>query len=534
VSLCWTRPPRRPSPTLGWAGNVWPGIPLAIDGQPCRIYAGPTLGALFHPGSDFNNLENLDAIYLLFQPERTDSPHEMLRGILARLCQARGIKNADKRIQFVAIKGIADPTDHAAILRAIEHWLAHKDPFDLGSSRAARNPPRIVINLSPGTPSMHATWLMLRWNGALGGSESVVQFVQGDGGLSERAADAGPPPNPLRIVPIDVLSQLIGRKGSAPQPVPGPEEPSVPLEEMNCAPFDELRQRINHAAMLGLPILLYGERGTGKTFLAHYYHRRRQFYRGPHAESAMPAKELAPAAGKKASGKDADRFPIKIGTNNFIGVTLSEFADIETLRDTLFGWNKGAFTGADKAWDGLLGEAHGGTLFLDEVHHLARPLQAALLGPLNSRRYRPKMATYEVISHFDLVVATNDPQWRDKMADDFRDRIERIVLEVPAFRSFQRHGADVIWRLWEFTLRRRCRECGIEDRADGAWEDCREQLQGLFRRHPLTGNWRDLQRLADNLLLRLTSPRDGRGPASPILWDRDKLEHAITETFAES
>jgi glycosyltransferase involved in cell wall biosynthesis len=40
------------------------------------------------------------------------------------------------------------------------------------------------------------------------------------------------------------------------------------------------------------------------------------------------------------------------------------------------------------------------------------------------------MAAYEIISQFDLVVATNDPQWRIKMADDFRDRVERIVLDI--------------------------------------------------------------------------------------------------------
>jgi hypothetical protein len=510
---------------------VWPGIPLVMDGRPCRLYTGPTLSALFHPGSRFCNLLDLDGVYLLYQPERKDVPREALGNVLTHICKARDIKNADKRIKFVEIKGIADVTDHSAIIREIEKWLAHADPFDLGRRHAAKQQTRVVVNLSPGTPAMHAAWLMLRWNGALGGAETVIEFVQGDGGLSEQPSADGPPPNPLRNVPIDVLSQFVARPGQTPQPVPGPDEPGVPLEEMTGAPFDDLRQRIDHAAMLGLPILLQGERGTGKTFLAHYYHRRRQLYR---AQAGAVAQVKGPAARDKSAsgGKTGERFPEKTGDGNFVGVTLSEFADIETLRDTLFGWAKGSWTGADKGFDGLLGEAHGGTLFLDEVHHLARPLQASLLAPLNSRRYRPKMATYEIVSYFDLVVATNDQQWREKMADDFRDRIERIVLEVPAFRSFQRHNSTIIWRLWDFTLRRRCRECNIEYAEDSAgWPECREQLRGLFQRHPLAGNWRDLQRLADNLLLHLTSSRDGR--PSPIRWDRDKLENAIAETFAE-
>jgi hypothetical protein len=504
-----------------------------LDGRPCRLYTGPTLSALFHPGSRFLNLEGLHAVYLLYQPERTDGPYEMLRAVLARLCQARGVKDAERRIQFVPIQGLADPTDHAAIIRAIEQWVGRHDPFELGRRSATRNPPRIVVNLSPGTPSMHAAWLLLRWSGALGGADSIVEFVQGDGGLVERVADNGPPPNPLRTLPIDVLAQVHPGKGVGPQSAPGPEEPSVPLEEMTCPPFDDLRQRIDHAAMLGLPILLHGERGTGKTFLAHYYHRRRQYYRGLQGEEAAPGRPAPRAEGKEAGRKIAERFPEKTGQGSFVGVTLSEFADVDTLRDTLFGWAKGSWTGAEKGFDGLLGEAHGGTLFLDEIHHLARPLQAALLAPLNSRRYRPKMAAYEVVSHFDIVVATNDPNWRDRMADDFRDRIERIVLEVPAFRSFQRHGPEVLWRLWEFTLRRRCRECGIAYRGEGpGWAECCEQLRGLFLHHPLGGNWRDLQRLADNLLLHLTASREGR--PSPLRWERDKLEHAIAETFAET
>lgn len=505
---------------------IWPGIPLLLDGQPCRLYTGPTISALFHPGSRFCDLAGLDRVFLLYQPECVNGPHELLRSVLARLCQARMVKQAEQRIQFVAIKGITDPTDHAAIIHAIQKWVAHDDPFELRSKRAAKNPPRIAVNLSPGTPAMHAAWLLLRWNGTLGGAESVVEFVQGDGGLAERVAAEGAPPDPLRTMPIDVLAQLGSSKGQLPQPTPTPEESGVPLEELTCPPFDDLRQRIDHAAMLGLPILLHGERGTGKTFLAHYYHRRRQVYRGIQPDEAAPS--------KTAARKTAVRFPKRTGPGSFVGVTLSEFADLDTLRDTLFGWNAHSFTGeSGKGFDGLLGEAHNGTLFLDEIHHLAPPLQAALLGPLNCRRYRPKMADYEVISHFDLVVATNDPKWRDKMADDFRDRIERIVLEVPAFRSFQRHGSEVLWHLWEFTLRRRCHECGIEDNGDGAgWVECCEQLRGLFRRHPLAGNWRDLQRLADCLLLHLTSSREGR--PSPIRWDREKLEHAIAEAFAEN
>jgi transcriptional regulator with AAA-type ATPase domain len=224
--------------------------------------------------------------------------------------------------------------------------------------------------------------------------------------------------------------------------------------------------------------------------------------------------------------------PRQSAGNQLVAVTLSEYSSLDNLRDTLFGWAERSWNLAYEAYDGLLGEAHNGTLFLDEIHHLDRSLQASLLGPLNNRRYRPKMAIYELATQFDLVVATNDPEWRDRLADDFRDRIERIVLEVPSFRSFQRTGVEVLWSFWEWTVRQRCRECAITYTQEGDWENCGEELRSVLRRHPLPGNWRDLQRLADNLLLVLVSGRDGQVPQ--LIWSKDQLEVAIYETFGNN
>jgi hypothetical protein len=511
-------PPTVSDPRLGQF--VWPGIPLRLGDRDCRLYTGPTISALFHPGSRFCDLDGLNAVYLLHQADGPRGHVELLREALLGLCAARRIKKPEELICFVGIEGLADPTDHAAIVGKVKDWVDHENPFKRGKAST----PHVVVNLSAGTPSMHAAWLMLRWNGTLTRSKTTVEFVQGDGGLATRVAGPGPPPSPLRTVPIAELSRLIPLAGQEPGPQPTPDEQGLPLEQFSSADFDDLRQRIEHAAMLGLPILLQGERGTGKTFLARYYHDCRQANRKRQAA-------LKPAAPQPH--RPGERPPNKAGKDNFVCVTLSEYADLDNLRDTLFGWIKGSFTGSVADFDGLLGEAHEGTLFLDEVHHLDKKLQAALLAPLNNRRYRPKMSPVEVVSHFDLVVATNDAQWRDKMADDFRDRIERIVLDVPAFRSFERHAkAELIWRFWDYTLKRRCRECGIEYGEGGPdWEACRDELIGLFRHSELRGNWRDLQRLADNLLLHLTAPHDGR--PSPINWDRKGLGLAISETFAE-
>jgi hypothetical protein len=541
--------------------SLWPGMPFVPDARPLivadgrmgrysfpglplpdgtgRLYVGPTLSALFHPRTP-RPLGCVERAFLLFQPDSPGSPHEVLQRTLLAIAKARGITDARQRVQFTPIPGIADPTDYDGIYKAIRRWL-DGDPFGFGGRRANRTPTptRIVVNLSPGTAAMAADWLILRWSGALGRSQATIEFVQGDGGLDASDTPENPTFSPLRIVPVDVLS-LVKPQEAAPtraaEARPGsagvvpvvPGEAALNVEGMKGSPYDRLRREIEQAACLGLPILLEGERGTGKTSLAEYYHQRRQFYR-----AAVRAPVELPAAGK-TKGKLRVRFPeIDVG-GQFVKITLSEFADLDTLRDTLFGWSKGSWTGADDAYDGLLGEAHLGTLFMDEIHHLDRKLQPLLLGPLNidslgSRRYKPKMATYDVISDFDLVVATNDPAWRDKMIPDLLERLERIVVQVPSFRSFQRDGVLTIWQFWEFTLKKRCERCGLEYTQEGDWSDCSVRLLELFTTHPLPGNWRDLQRLADNTLLCQTDARDGRPTA--LTWSSGLLEDAIRRTF---
>ena len=112
----------------------------------------------------------------------------------------------------------------------------------------------------------------------------------------------------------------------------------------------------------------------------------------------------------------------------------------ETLVESaLFGHEKGAFTGADKAAEGLVGLANGGTLFLDEVGEMNLNLQKAFLRVLQERRYRPVGSKKEVESDFRLVAATN--RNLSEMVDQggFREdllyRLNAISLTLPALRE---------------------------------------------------------------------------------------------------
>ncbi len=77
------------------------------------------------------------------------------------------------------------------------------------------------------------------------------------------------------------------------------------------------------------------------------------------------------------------------------------------IESTLFGHVKGAFTGADRAQEGLIQHAHNGTLFLDEVGELPLAIQKNFLRILQERKFRPVGGTKEIISNFRLVTATN-------------------------------------------------------------------------------------------------------------------------------
>lgn len=501
---------------------VWPGIPERSVDDEVLIDTGPTLATLFHPNSRFQNLDNADRFYLLYRSEPDDpEPYQKLQEVIAQIIAARTAQGAeidDSKIVFVPIEGIENPTDHEQIIVALRQWMreSRDDPF--GFQREIRNNKSrlITVNLSPGTPAMHASWLLLSWSGALGmPPDTVLTFIQGDGGIRSQSYRNENERRPIIDVQVDQLSRMLPlpRRTTDDEQPPAPE--FLTLGEIRHPLFASLRQQIHKAALLGLPIVLEGRRGTGKTMLAKYYHDRRQEFRAqqPSSQQEEPPKDV--------------RIPNKSGS--FVPVTLSEFEGGEHLRAALFGWKKGSFTGAIEESLGWLGEAHLGTLLLDEIHHLEKQLQAVLLRPLNRGRYRPRGADIDVYSDFDLVVATNRVDWEDTLADDFRDRIKRIVLHVPSFDEIKESDpqGDVIWQFWEFTLRQRCHNCGVEYVPPP--DECAEELRGWFLHSPLSGNWRDLQRLADHVLLRLVQEQAGR--PTPLQWELAPLKDATKNSL---
>ncbi|HUJ60699.1 MAG TPA: sigma 54-interacting transcriptional regulator [Kofleriaceae bacterium] len=156
------------------------------------------------------------------------------------------------------------------------------------------------------------------------------------------------------------------------------------------------------------------------------------------------------------------------------------------LSSELFGHERGAFTGADRAHVGAFERAEGGTVFLDEIGELPPADQVALLGVLERRRFRRVGGTQEVELGARVIAATN----RDLRAEvntgrfrqDLYHRLAVVVLRLPPLRE---RREDIALLAYHFA-----RELG----ADGPLERTfGEDLLGRWQRHSWPGNVRELR-----------------------------------------
>lgn len=121
-------------------------------------------------------------------------------------------------------------------------------------------------------------------------------------------------------------------------------------------------------------------------------------------------------------------------------VTINCAALQETLIESeIFGHEKGAFTGADRAKPGLIEVAEGGTLFIDEVAEMTPPLQAKLLRLLEDGHFRRVGSTREAHADVRIIAATNKPLEEEQKAGRFREdlfyRLNVISIDLPPLRE---------------------------------------------------------------------------------------------------
>ncbi len=212
-----------------------------------------------------------------------------------------------------------------------------------------------------------------------------------------------------------------------------------------------VRNLIARVAPTDLSVLVLGASGTGKELVARAIHAA-----SPRANRPLVALNCASVA---ASLLDAE----------------------------LFGYRKGAFTGAATDRAGLIEAAHGSTLFLDEVGDMPLPMQAALLRVLEQREVRRLGETAPRAVDFRLIAATNRDLTADVAAGTFREdllfRLQEMTVELPPL-SARAGDVELLATLF---LRQAETQLGLSGHALGA-----DALAAL-RAHPWPGNVRELR-----------------------------------------
>lgn len=144
-----------------------------------------------------------------------------------------------------------------------------------------------------------------------------------------------------------------------------------------------------------------------------------------------------------------------------------------------FGYEKGAFTGAQRAHKGFVERAHGGTLFLDEVGDLPASMQAKLLRVLQEKCFFRLGSEKTTHSDFRIIAATNRDLYADMLAGKFREdlfyRLAVIRIEIPPLRE---RPEDIRW-LTEMILQQITAEHGTPI-----------AMSELFLRDLMARNWR--------------------------------------------
>ncbi len=167
--------------------------------------------------------------------------------------------------------------------------------------------------------------------------------------------------------------------------------------------MEKLKQTIRTVASTQSTVLIYGESGTGKELVA----------RAVHVCSPRVAEP-------------------------FVSINCGAFPET-LLESELFGYVKGAFTGASQNKRGLFEVAEGGTVFLDEIGEMSLTMQVKLLRVLQERSVRPVGATEEIAIDVRLIAATNRDLDKQVAENTFREdlyyRLSVIPISVPPLRE---------------------------------------------------------------------------------------------------
>lgn len=237
------------------------------------------------------------------------------------------------------------------------------------------------------------------------------------------------------------------------------EIPPEPIVFGRSDAMQALRARMDKVAAANVPVLIHGESGTGKDIIARMIHGRSPWKSGPYVKVNCPA----------------------------IPGTL--------LESELFGYEKGAFTGAYGTKPGRVELAHRGTLFLDEISELDLALQSKLLQLLQDGQFCRIGAQEDKKVEVRVVCATNRVLETEIENGTFRQdlfyRINVVNLALPPLRERRGDIEDLVTYFLEYYNRKyNCRAKSLSN-----------ELMTVLQKYHWPGNIRELENLVKRYVI---------------------------------
>ncbi len=229
-------------------------------------------------------------------------------------------------------------------------------------------------------------------------------------------------------------------------------------------PIDKLRQQITQYANAPFPVLIEGESGSGKELIASALH----------SQSSRAAKP-------------------------FLALNCAAISP-NLVEPTLFGYSKGAFTGATTSRAGYFEDAEDSTLFLDEIGELPLELQAKLLRVLENGEYQRVGETQSRVSNARVIAATNRDMRQEirngRFRADLYHRLSVFTIDVPPLRDLGEDKRLLLDYFRDFYSRQ----------AAVKTFDLDAKAMALWLEYSFPGNVRELR----NIVIRLTTKHAGQ------------------------
>jgi DNA-binding NtrC family response regulator len=253
------------------------------------------------------------------------------------------------------------------------------------------------------------------------------------------------------------------------------------LESRQKSPeMQEVARLVERALHTTATVLLTGERGTGKSHMARLLHDQ-----GPRAKGP------------------------------FVAVNCAAIPEM-LLEAELFGYERGAFTGATQRKPGCLELATGGTLFLNEIGDMSPVLQAKLLRVLQEKQFERLGGTETITTDARIVAATHHDLQRLIIEGRFRsDLLYRLNVHPIALPPLRERQED-LGPLTMFFLTRFSQKLHKEVRGIS------QEARGLLERYPWPGNVRELAEVIEQAVARCQGPTVTAQDLPQSLWESSR------------